>query len=119
VTKRSNRARRRGHDEDGRLVLVSLEPEGLEVIERLFPAFNMGEALVSASLTGREKNQLAALLRKIIRTVEEEDGGRDPVPGLGPGTGSRTASAGDRTAGSRAGWVPVAAPSWPGWGAGS
>ena len=44
-----------------------------EVIERLFPAFNTGEALVSASLTEREKNQLATLLRRIIRTVEEED----------------------------------------------
>ncbi len=66
-------ARRRGHAEDGRLVLVSLEPKGREVIERLFPAFNMGEALVSASLSEREKNQLATLLRKIIRTVEEED----------------------------------------------
>ena len=36
-------ARRRGHDEDGRLVLVSLEPQGRDVIERLFPAFNAGD----------------------------------------------------------------------------
>src|SRR6202012_4311212 len=60
-------ARRRAHDEDGRLVLVSLEPKGLAVIERLFPAFNEGEARVSSGLTEGEKNQLAALLRKIIR----------------------------------------------------
>jgi MarR family transcriptional regulator, organic hydroperoxide resistance regulator len=66
-------ARRRGHDEDGRLVLVSLEPQGRDVIERLFPAFNAGEALVCASLSEHEKNQLATLLRKIIRTVEDED----------------------------------------------
>ena len=66
-------ARRRGHDEDGRLVLVSLEPRGREVIERLFPAFNAGETLVSAGLSEREKDQLASLLRKIIRTVEDED----------------------------------------------
>ena len=66
-------ARRRGHDADGRLVLVSLEPKGQEIIERLFPAFNQGEAQVSAGLTGREKDQLASLLRTIIRTVEEED----------------------------------------------
>jgi len=65
-------ARRHAHDSDGRLVLVSLEPHGRAVIERLFPAFNMGEAEVSASLTEREKNQLASLLRKIIRTVEED-----------------------------------------------
>jgi DNA-binding MarR family transcriptional regulator len=65
-------ARRHAHDSDGRLVLVSLEPPGRAAIERLFPAFNMGEAQVSASLTEREKNQLASLLRKIIRTVEED-----------------------------------------------
>src|SRR5262250_2427617 len=63
--------RRRAHDADGRLVLVSLEPKGLGVIERLFPAFNMGETFVSAALTEREKNQLASLLRSIIRAVEE------------------------------------------------
>src|SRR5580692_7922015 len=64
-------ARRRSHEEDGRLVLVSLEPKGLAVIERLFPAFNMSETYVSARLTEREKNQLASLLRKIIRSVED------------------------------------------------
>jgi DNA-binding MarR family transcriptional regulator len=64
-------ARRRGHEGDGRLVLVGLEPKGLAVIERLFPAFNMGEAKVSASLTEEEKAQLASLLRKIIRSAEE------------------------------------------------
>ena len=65
-------ARRRAHDADGRLVLVSLEPEGVGVIERLFPAFSLGEAFVSASLTAGEKEQLAALLRKIIRSVEDD-----------------------------------------------
>jgi MarR family transcriptional regulator, organic hydroperoxide resistance regulator len=63
-------ARRRGHDVDGRLVLVGLEPKGLEAIERLFPAFNKREAEVSAVLTEEEKSQLASLLRKMIRTVE-------------------------------------------------
>ncbi len=63
-------ARRRGHHEDGRLVLVGLEPKGTAVIERLFPAFNLGEALVSSGLTEQEKDQLAALLRKIIRSAE-------------------------------------------------
>lgn len=64
-------ARRRGHEGDGRLVLVGLEPKGLGVIERLFPAFNLGETTVSSALTEPEKEQLAALLRKIIRSVEE------------------------------------------------
>ena len=64
-------ARRRAHEADGRLVLVSLEPTGLGVIERLFPAFNLGEALMSSSLTEPEKEQLASLLRKIIRSAED------------------------------------------------
>jgi MarR family transcriptional regulator, organic hydroperoxide resistance regulator len=64
-------AKRRAHGGDGRLVLVGLEPKGVGVIERLFPAFNMGEAAVSSALTEEEKSQLASLLRKIIRSVEE------------------------------------------------
>jgi DNA-binding MarR family transcriptional regulator len=66
--------RRRAHEDDGRLVLVSLEPKGAAVIERLFPAFNQAEASVSASLTEEEKGQLAALLRKIIRSAEDGQG---------------------------------------------
>ena len=62
---------RQTHESDGRLVLVSLEPKGRGVIERLFPAFNMGEAFVSASLSEQDKEQLASLLRTIIRSVEE------------------------------------------------
>jgi MarR family transcriptional regulator, organic hydroperoxide resistance regulator len=65
-------ARRRTHEQDGRLVLVSLEPKGQAVIERLFPAFNMSEAHVSGALSEREKAQLAALLRKIIRQAEAD-----------------------------------------------
>jgi MarR family transcriptional regulator, organic hydroperoxide resistance regulator len=64
--------RRQAHDEDGRLVLVSLEPKGEAVIERLFPAFNASEAQVSSALSDREKNQLAGLLRKIVRSVEAD-----------------------------------------------
>ncbi|HUC27193.1 MAG TPA: MarR family transcriptional regulator [Streptosporangiaceae bacterium] len=64
--------KRQAHDEDGRLVLVSLEPKGEAVIERLFPAFNAGETQVSAGLSEREKGQLAGLLRKIIRVVETD-----------------------------------------------
>ena len=64
--------RRQAHDEDGRLVLVSLEPKGEAVIERLFPAFNASETQVSNALSDREKNQLAGLLRKIVRSVEAD-----------------------------------------------
>jgi MarR family transcriptional regulator, organic hydroperoxide resistance regulator len=63
-------AQRHAHDEDGRLVMVTLRPRGRDVIEHLFPAFNAGEAKVSSPLTEVEKEQLAFLLRKIIRSVE-------------------------------------------------
>lgn len=62
--------RRHPHQSDGRLVLVRLEPAGQAVIERLFPAFNAGETLVSGGLDDGEKIQLAGLLRTIIRSVE-------------------------------------------------
>jgi MarR family transcriptional regulator, organic hydroperoxide resistance regulator len=64
--------KRQAHDEDGRLVLVSLEPKGEAVIERLFPAFNASETQVSGALSDREKSQLAGLLRKIVRSVEAD-----------------------------------------------
>jgi MarR family transcriptional regulator, organic hydroperoxide resistance regulator len=63
--------RRSVHQADGRLVLVSLQPKGIAVIERLFPAFNEGEAFVSARLTERDKHKLASLLRTMIRSVED------------------------------------------------
>jgi MarR family transcriptional regulator, organic hydroperoxide resistance regulator len=68
-------AQRRGHEEDGRLVMVALRPKGRDIIERLFPAFNAGEAAVSSALTEEEKDQLAGLLRKIIRSVESVESG--------------------------------------------
>jgi hypothetical protein len=37
----------------------------------LFPAFSLGEATMSGSLTKSEKEQLASLLRKIIRSAED------------------------------------------------
>lgn len=43
---------------------------GRAVIERLFPAFNAGQTLVSSGLDDQEKAQLAGLLRTVIRPVE-------------------------------------------------
>ena len=61
---------RRPHPDDGRLVVVDLEPDGLAAIEDLFPAFNESEAFASSNLSEREKTQLAGLLRTVIRTVD-------------------------------------------------
>src|SRR5260370_17736906 len=54
--------RRQTHESDGRLVLVSLEPKGFGVIDRLFPAFNMGERSVSPSPSSHEQHRLASPL---------------------------------------------------------
>jgi len=85
-------ARRRAHGGDGRLVLVSLEPKGLAVIERLFPAFNEGEARVSSGLTEDEKNQLASLLRKIIRSAEAGAGPSGTAGTAEPSSASASAA---------------------------
>src|SRR5262249_40087977 len=60
--------RRRAHDADGRLVLVSLESKGAAMIERLFPAFHLGEASGSSACTEQEADQLRRLLRLRIRS---------------------------------------------------
>lgn len=64
--------KRRGHHGDGRLVLVALEPAGLAVIERLFPAFNQRQTEIGAALSDAEKDQLAGLLRTVIRSLEAD-----------------------------------------------
>jgi len=54
---------------DGRLVRVSLTPAGRRKIEQLFPRFNAEEIEVTAHLAPREQEQLAALLRSMLRSV--------------------------------------------------
>jgi DNA-binding MarR family transcriptional regulator len=64
--------RRHPHPDDGRLVVVRLEPAGRTAIEGLFPRFNEHEAFASSNLSSEERNELATLLRVIIRTVQGE-----------------------------------------------
>ena len=63
---------RRRHPEDGRLVIVALTPAGRRTIKRLFPRFNQHEALVVSRLHTGEQDQLAHLLREVLRAVEPE-----------------------------------------------
>ena len=62
--------RRRRGAQDGRIALVSLTPEGTRLIKRLFPRFNQAEVEVTAHLSRQEQEQLAGLLRSVLRTVE-------------------------------------------------
>ncbi|WP_409236186.1 MarR family winged helix-turn-helix transcriptional regulator [Streptomyces sp. PA5.6] len=63
---------RRGHPEDGRLVLLSLTDEGERLMGEVFPAFNAEEAFVTEGLTDEECETLADLLRKIVVRTEEK-----------------------------------------------
>ncbi|WP_220182725.1 MarR family winged helix-turn-helix transcriptional regulator [Sphaerisporangium album] len=63
--------RRRQHPDDGRLALLRLTPEGLALMERLFPAFNEEEAFVVEALDGEESARLADTLRRIVTHLEE------------------------------------------------
>jgi DNA-binding MarR family transcriptional regulator len=57
---------------DGRMVRVSLTPEGLKKIETLFPRFNEEEVAVTERLTPGHQEQLATMLRTMLRTVTSE-----------------------------------------------
>lgn len=59
------------HPLDGRLVLVKLTRKGRSTIEAVFPRFNTEEVFAASALSAREQEQLARLLRKITRTMDE------------------------------------------------
>ncbi len=64
---------RRRDPADGRLVLVAATPAGDELMARLFARFNEGETRIVSGLDAEESGQLARLLRKVLRSVEEVD----------------------------------------------
>ncbi|MBB4920934.1 MarR family winged helix-turn-helix transcriptional regulator [Streptosporangium saharense] len=59
------------HPDDGRLALLRLTPEGVALMEKLFPAFNDEEAFVVADLDAEEALTLAESLRRIVTHLEE------------------------------------------------
>ena len=63
---------RERHPDDGRLVVVSLSPAGRRMIRRLYPRFNQHEALVVSRLDTAEQDQLAHLLREVLRSVDPD-----------------------------------------------
>ena len=73
--------RRRRGDVDGRLVLVSATADGEALMSGLFARFNEGEGRVVAALDTSEREQLAHLLRKVLRSMEPHarPGGRAPL----------------------------------------
>lgn len=62
--------RRRKDAKDGRMVLVSLTPAGRDKIERLFPSFNAEESAVAGLLMPEQQDDLASMLRTLLRAVD-------------------------------------------------
>jgi DNA-binding MarR family transcriptional regulator len=67
--------RRHKDPRDGRMVRVALTPLGPRTIERLFPAFNREEAVLAGHLDPRQQEDLAAMLRVLLRAVDPDGGG--------------------------------------------
>jgi DNA-binding MarR family transcriptional regulator len=62
--------RRRRAAGDGRVVLVSLTPSGQRKIEDLFPRFNREETRLASVLAPGEQEDLASMLRSLLRGVD-------------------------------------------------
>ncbi len=63
--------RRKKNTNDGRMVRVSLTPAGRRKIESLFPRFNAEESALTAHMSPREQEHVAALLRSMLRDAGE------------------------------------------------
>lgn len=69
--------RRETDQGDRRLVRLTLTPEGVEMMEYLFPKFNAAEAEVVSRIEAARLPQLTDLLRTMVTTVETiDDDGR-------------------------------------------
>jgi len=60
---------RRRNPSDGRGIRVSLTSQGRRKIEQLFPRFNEEEAALASALTKQQQEQLATVLRRLLRAV--------------------------------------------------
>lgn len=63
------------HPDDGRRVIVHLEPSGRQRIEQVFPEFNRYESKLTGSLDEGERHELARLLRVVTLTADVESFG--------------------------------------------
>ena len=71
---------RRRDPKDGRMVIVELTPSGRAKIEELFPRFNAEESAVAAHLGPAQQDDLATMLRSLLRAVAGAGGdGTGPV----------------------------------------
>lgn len=88
---RKGLVRRKTHPRDRRLVIVELTDVGLRTIDAVYPNFNQVEAALVEDLNSGEQDQLADLLRVVIKSTsafeqrfsamprEESDGNPDTI----------------------------------------
>ncbi|MGH3732902.1 MAG: MarR family winged helix-turn-helix transcriptional regulator [Acidimicrobiales bacterium] len=65
--------RRIPHRDDRRRVSIGLSKAGERLIERVFPEFNRHETLAVSALSDDEQQELARLLRIVLRRINVED----------------------------------------------
>lgn len=70
---------REGRDGDRRLVRLRLTPEGVALMDRLYPEFNAVESQVVAGLSVSSQGELAESLRTIVGTIEALDPSLDAL----------------------------------------
>jgi DNA-binding MarR family transcriptional regulator len=64
--------RRKGDENDRRLVLLSLTEDGVNLMEKLYPVFNTVESQLVSGLSERAVQDLTRILRNLVVTVEEQ-----------------------------------------------
>ncbi len=74
--------RRKNSKTDGRLVIVELTRKGQNLIEWIFPKFNQGESEVANTLTEREQETFAKLLRKMVGGLDAQLNGTETIEEL-------------------------------------
>nr|WP_275403869.1 MarR family transcriptional regulator [Pseudonocardia acidicola] len=65
---------RRGHETEGRLVIVELTPKGELLIENLFPRFHAEETFIVSSLSSDAMRRLGNSLRTIQELLDSQEG---------------------------------------------
>lgn len=70
---RKGMVERRTHATDGRRVVVKATRKGRAAIDRIMPVFNEHESLVTRDLSEAQRDDLSAMLRTILATVDQID----------------------------------------------
>jgi MarR family transcriptional regulator, organic hydroperoxide resistance regulator len=65
--------RRVSHPTDGRRVIIRATPAGVTAVESVIVRFNQEESFITKELSSDDRADLARLLRRILRTLDEID----------------------------------------------